>query len=402
MKVEDARRRPGWKVRVLGTVVMLLAALGVLELSSYVYLRAYEGYDGQHLMNYEFDDYKIIHPTPGYVNTKGVFHNAQGFRRKQEVSQVKPEGVYRIFLMGGSTGYGVGGMTGAGRSKYPILTNEQTIDYYLEGYLKNKVPGLKIEVINAAITSHQSNHHLIYLNQVILRYKPDMVVFLDGFNDYYPYLEGYDQFRDYAYQERAHLFMGEPTIRAWVGYTGWWLFRKSHFAHTLGIAVRPLWVSLTVGGAPRARIDVAGALENLKVNAERNFLRMVERNALILKAEGVASVFALQPEIFFEQDKRFTALEKEIFEELSQQWQENLVEYKRKARPIVLSGLRSVVSRAGGELVDLTNPFGGIEEDVYTDYCHLTPIGNQRLAEVLGLRIVPIIEVGRGVQAAHS
>jgi hypothetical protein len=40
---------------------------------------------------------------------------------------------------------------------------------------------------------------------------------------------------------------------------------------------------------------------------------------------------------------------------------------------------------------DLTDVFGGLKEDAYTDYCHLTPLGNERLAESLGSKILPLI-----------
>ena len=53
-------------------------------------------------MSYQFDDYKNIRLTPGYRNTRGVFHNRQGFRRSTDTARIKPAGVYRIFLMGGS------------------------------------------------------------------------------------------------------------------------------------------------------------------------------------------------------------------------------------------------------------------------------------------------------------
>jgi hypothetical protein len=33
-----------------------------------------------------------------------------------------------------------------------------------------------------------------------------------------------------------------------------------------------------------------------------------------------------------------------------------------------------------------------MSEDAYTDYCHLTPMGNKRLAEYLGERLLPILK----------
>src|SRR5689334_2978954 len=108
-----------------------------------------EGYDGRHMMNYQFDDYKNILPTPNYVDTRGVYHNAQGFRRREDVPREKPNGTYRIFLMGGSAAYGTGSLAAFGKDKWPILRNDETIDYFLEAFLKEKLPGRSIEVINA-------------------------------------------------------------------------------------------------------------------------------------------------------------------------------------------------------------------------------------------------------------
>jgi hypothetical protein len=378
-------------VRLTGYMLLVVFIVGTLEILAYAYLRAFEGYDGEHLMNYQFDDYKNIRLTPNYHNSRGIHHNAQGFRRVQDTPKDKGSNTYRIFIMGGSTAYGLHPLSKYGQEKYSWIRNEETIDHYLEEFLRDKISNKRIEVINAAITSHYSHHHLIYLNQTILKYHPDMVIFIDGFNDYYPYTKDFDQFRDYSYQERAHQYMDEPTIEAWVGYTGWWLFRKSHFVHVLGKTLRPIWLTVRVFGQQRARIDIDEALSHLKVNAQGNFIKMVERNALILRHEGVIPVFVLQPEIIFKQNKVFTEMEQHIFEEMNNHWQENFVEYRNRARPLVIDFLVRATARTDGVFLDMTDTFGGMEEDAYTDYCHLSPMGNMKLAEELGKRILPLI-----------
>jgi lysophospholipase L1-like esterase len=383
--------RVSWRVRAAGYVLMALMALGVLELSAYAYLRMFTGYDGEHLLSYQFDDYKNIQLTPGYRNTRGVFHNGQGFRRSAETSRVKPEGVYRIFLMGGSTAYGLQSLSRYGQQKYSVIRNDETIDHYLERYLRERLGADRVEVINAAITSHYSHHHLIYLNQRILKYSPDMVVFLDGFNDYYAYQPGFDQFRDYAYQERAHQMLDEPSVGAWLSYSGWWLFRKSHMAHVVGRTAQPIWQRLRRIGRPRARIEVDQALGDLRVNAEANFVKMIERSALILRHEKVVPVFTLQPELVFKQSKVLSPLERQIYHELDTEWQVNFVEFKNRARPIVTQYARTAAEGSGAQFVDLTDIYGGVADDVYTDYCHLTPIGNKRLAETLGEKLLPTV-----------
>src|SRR5262249_1580542 len=115
-----------WHIKAVAYALMIVSSLVVLELLSYAYLRAVEGDDGVHLMNYEFDDYKDIRLTPNYENTRGIFHNAQGFRRKQNTPQEKPEGTYRIFIMGGSTAYGLGSLSRYGQEKYSIIRNDET------------------------------------------------------------------------------------------------------------------------------------------------------------------------------------------------------------------------------------------------------------------------------------
>jgi lysophospholipase L1-like esterase len=297
--------------------------------------------------------------------------------------------------MGGSTAYGLQSLSKYGQEKYSIIRNNETIDHYLEEYLASRVHEKRVEVINAAITSHYSHHHLIYLNQTILKYHPDMVIFVDGFNDYFPYTKGFDQFRDYAYQERAHLYMAEPTVEAWAGYTGWWLFRKSHLVHLAAKTIRPIWLSMKLRKPERAHIDLPEALENLAINAKYNYIKMVERNSLILRHEGVLPVFVLQPEIAFEQSKPFSAMERLIFDEMNGHWQENFVEFKNKARPMVVNYMQDSTARTGSVFLDMTDPFRGLSDDAYTDYCHLTPKGNQRLAEEIGSKILPLIGGGQ-------
>ncbi|MGQ0554973.1 MAG: hypothetical protein ACT4PN_03380 [Nitrospiraceae bacterium] len=380
-------------VKIVAAALVLLLSGFSLEGAAYLYLKFFDGYDGIHLMNYQYDDYKIIMPTPNYSNAKGIFHNAQGFREREDTPRKKANGAFRIFVMGGSTGYGLGSLSTFGQKQYSIIKNNETIDYYLEEYLKAKFPRDRIEVINAAITSHFSHHHLIYLNQTILKYDPDMVVFIDGFNDYYPYTKNFDQFADYAYAERAHLFMMEPTFEAWAKYSGWWLFRKSHFVHLAAKTLRPLWISISrsLSGNGRIHIDVKDALENLQENARGNFVKIIERNGLILRHEGVAAVFALQPEIAFRQSKKFSPLEEDIFREMEDHWQENFVQFKNEARPIVTRLVKDAAEKTDSLFVDLTDVYGNVGGDVYTDYCHLTPLGNQKLAEGLGDSIVPLV-----------
>lgn len=388
--------RPGVRISrravLAGSILALCFAAGLLEFFSYVYLRVAEGYDGHHLMMHQFDDYKNIHPTPHYQDTRGVTHNGQGFRRTEDVSMTKAPNTYRIFLMGGSTAYGLGSLSPKGQLKYPVLNNNETIDHYVEELLHHHVPSRRFEVINAGIPSHSSHHHLIYLNQMILKYHPDMIIFIDGTNDYYPWEKGYDQFRDYPYREWSHLYLDEPSLKAWAGYTGFWLYRKSHLVYLAGKKLRPIWWAIqNLRPQPRPQLDVDEALRNLDANAERNFLRMVERNALILRHEGIVPVFALQPDLLFEQQKVLTEFEKERLAETVNSKPVNYPQFKNRARTMVAEKLRKVTAGVGASFIDLTDIFGSITDDAFTDDCHLTPLANRIMAEQISHRIAPLI-----------
>ena len=388
--------RPGIRISrrvvITGSILALCLSLALMEFLSYVYLRVAEGYDGRHLMMHQFDDYKNIHPTPHYQDTRGVTHNAQGFRRTEDVSVSKPSGTYRIFLMGGSTAYGLGSLSPKGHLKYPVLNNTETIDHYVEELLQHNIPSRRFEVINAGIPSHSSHHHLIYLNQTILKYHPDMIIFLDGTNDYYPWQKGYDQFRDYPYREWSHLYLDEPSLKAWVSYTGFWVYRKSHLVYLAGIKLRPLWSAIKhLRPQPRPHLDVDDALRNLNANAEANFLRMVERDALILLHEGIVPVFTLQPDLLFEQRKVLTEFEQERLAEVTNAKPVNYQQFKNRARTMVAEKLRQVTADRGASFIDLTDIFGEIKEDAFTDDCHLTPLANRTVAEYIGHRIAPLI-----------
>jgi hypothetical protein len=182
-----------------------------------------------------------------------------------------------------------------------------------------------------------------------------------------------------------------PTLGAWLQYSGWWLFRKSHMVHLAGKVLQPIWLSIRHTGRARAHIDMSTALTDLRVNAQANFVKMIERSALILRHDGVVPVFTLQPELVLKQAKVLSPLEQKIYRELDTEWQDNFVEYKNEARPIVTELARRAAEGTGAQFYDLTDIYGGVSGDVYTDYCHLTPLGNQRLAEYLGEQLLPTV-----------
>lgn len=372
-------------------VLLAVLVFGILEVAARLGLRAFRGYDGEHLYQYVYDPYKNIHPTPNFVDTRGVAHNSVGFRRSSEVSIEKPAGTYRVFLMGASTAYGLGGLWTHIQRDYPVLDNTETIDAYLESLLSDSLPGIRVEVINAAITSTWTHHSLIYLNQRILRYDPDMILFLDGFNDFFRIQEGHDQFADYSYGLPSRIIMGRPTLYSLAYANAWWLFGKSAAAHVASRAGRTLKQAMT----PRPEqlpLDVDAALASLRATFPENALKMHERIGLILEAEDVDAVFMLQPLLMLERDRPgMPPIERELFDFNVESYRPNYEEFVHRAVPFLVSSEEAMAERVGADFVDLTRMYDGVNAQVYTDYAHLTPLGNRLLAERVARTILPRI-----------
>lgn len=375
---------------LLVSALLILLVIG-LEVGTRLYLRAARGYDGKHLYQFEFDPYKNILPAPNFVDTRGIKHNSVGFRRSSEVSIDKPAGTFRIFLMGASTAYGLGGLWPHIDNQYPVLQNSETIDAYLEGLLADSIPGTSIEVVNAAITSTWTHHNLIYLNQTILKYQPDMVIFLDGFNDFYFFDRNHDQFAGYTYDLPSEIILGEPTLYSLAYANGWWLFRKSALAHQLARGAANVR-RLLAGRPERSPIDVEQAVASHEQVFSANALKMEKRSGLIVRSEGAIPVFALQPMLVLERRRAgMVGVERELFEFNVASYLPNYEQFVQRAVETVRRLESAMADSVGGAFIDLTTIYEGTPGQIFTDYAHLTPLGNRLAAERLAEGILPLI-----------
>ena len=381
---------PRWRLLLFWTILVILL-LGTGEVAANLYLRLASGYDGQHLYQYVFDPYKNILPTPDYVDTRGVRHNSVGFRRSSEVSVAKPPNTLRIFLMGGSTAYGLGGLWKHIEDRYPVLKNSETIDAYLERFLRDTLQGVNVEVINAAITSTWTHHELIYLNQSILRYEPDIVLFLDGFNDSFHTDPNHDQFASYSYNMPSRIIMGEPTMYSLAYANGWWIFRKSALAHVTGRGLRVIKPLIT-RKPQRQPLDVQRSLEGLRADFPSNALKMHRRIGLILKDEAVHPVFMLQPLLVLQRDRpSMVGVERQLFDFNVASYRPNYEDFIRSAVDYVRMEEAGMAAEIGGSFIDLTTVFDTISGQVFTDYAHLTPLGNEIVARRIIDQIISLI-----------
>jgi hypothetical protein len=112
-------------------------------------------------------------PEPGQHDN--AFINSWQFRSRKEVAMPKPQGVYRIFVTGGSTAYGSG-----------APSQDRIIGQYLENLLNAEItPSTKVryEVFTLANPAWTSTHERIIIENRLSELAPDMVVSFSGNND---------------------------------------------------------------------------------------------------------------------------------------------------------------------------------------------------------------------------
>lgn len=103
--------------------------------------------------------------------------NSLGFRGPER-DYSKPIGVKRIILLGGSVAYG-----------RTATCDENTIAANLELLMnKRDTNGTKWEVINLAAPALNSYQELLILQNYGIKYEPDIVISLSGYNDVHNYL----------------------------------------------------------------------------------------------------------------------------------------------------------------------------------------------------------------------
>jgi lysophospholipase L1-like esterase len=114
--------------------------------------------------------YLSYYPAPNY--TKGLTHHNSLSYRNDEFPLAKPEGVYRIVVLGGSSTYDVS-----------IEDNRRTFAAQLEALLREAYGDGRVEVVNAGVPGYNSWEMLVNLEFRVLDLDPDLVIISEGTND---------------------------------------------------------------------------------------------------------------------------------------------------------------------------------------------------------------------------
>jgi lysophospholipase L1-like esterase len=97
-------------------------------------------------------------------------HNRYGYRG-EPFERPKPEGIYRIFALGGSTTFGAS------------LSPQEAYPAQLQRVLREDYGYTNIEVVNAGVSAYSSADSLANLAYHVLDDEPDMIIVYDNIND---------------------------------------------------------------------------------------------------------------------------------------------------------------------------------------------------------------------------
>ena len=345
---------------------------------------------------FQFDSYRIYSHVPYFHEGDGkkdwIVINGQGFRRNTDVAKIKPKNAFRIFLLGGSAAHGI-----STAPPYPLvhIYMDQTIDFYLEQKLQSQYTDKHIEVINAAVTGYQVFQHTAYILAELLDYDPDLIIFLDGANDHYFNNPDFDYFGNNKYQFwKPRLQNASPA--GLIDYFFLWMSHFSGFARGY-YAWKLNQDAFSYDALANRSIinysDPNSLIEGHKVAASRMFLRSIATNISILQAHGIDVIICLQPMLVLRKTDLLSNAEKEFMRS-----DENVT----ALYPIVTSELSQLAANNNVSFIDLIPEFNKDQyrqQQLLIDYCHLSPLGAQVIANRLAVAVGGVLAKGSKVPA---
>jgi hypothetical protein len=380
-------------IQILLSLICLVLIFGGAELVARV--RQYHRFGPKSLqplaLRDAFTGYRL-NPAYGRVDRQ---HNAQGFRRDKNVSLEKPGYTTRIFIIGGSTAYGYStNMPEDTDNQWRFLYNNQTIDYYLEQKLEQAFPSKRWEVINAAAPAYQLSQELAEIESVLLRYRPDYVILLDGYNDidalWKHATENYDPYASIEDLEQFNLLANPHSFKSLAFFGAQWLRSNSAGFRLLEDHLWSLKRKPDTGGHQRKHVNNPVNFYDLTPKAQANFTtaqsqlgfytHTVRQIRSILDMDGVKPIFLLQP-VMFLTHKQLTGSEQRILDD--ELTFDGLAYCFQQLFPQIDASMTATARQDGFVFLNLTDVFDKTPAQTFSDDVHLTPEGNRMIAERL-------------------
>lgn len=277
----------------------------------------------------------VLHPFLSYANlpnqkTPHFSVNHLGFRGGSIPKYEKTK--KRIIVIGGSTAFGTG-----------LQSDDETFAQRLEHLLD-------AEVINAAVVGHASGQELVSLVMELVDLQPDLVIALNGWNDYERPLtskfRGSNGFAEIEEQLKTLQSVTDDSLLTRVSNLYWILFPN------ITKKLEPLWLRLFRSGEQTGETDLglAGAV----------YASNMTKMHRISEAFHFTFLCVLQPDR--DKQQRYRA------------FRETAKMHLQQAGIVAL------------DLSELDEP--AIKAEWYMDEMHLDATGNQAIARIIANKIV--------------
>lgn len=275
--------------------------------------------------------------------------NSHGLRGP-EFPIEKPDNVYRIIIIGGSTTYGHG-----------TSSDDTTIPAYVQKLFdKEKLP-VKIHVINAGVDSLYSFTETYHLKNKLMKFEPDLIVNYGGANDADLYIPNPHVKTPEVYQEekQSFKFRDYPFYRTPFAIFSIF-FAKQYKAETFAERINP--TQEVVSAWKQRWMDLC------------DFAREKNIKTLIVVQPGLGT-----------DDKPLSPDEQKYFSEFDEHSFRTLTNLEGLAKSL------PEVEKHCDATADLRRTFDEIDEPIYWDAFHMADRGNEIVAERLYQEILPLV-----------
>ncbi len=400
-------KKAGYAAIIIAVVVLLLVGLEKLAgfalkktYLTYVYPKDFAMTRRDLTRPVSHYDYDL---TPGVCIMKNQpkgnryeYANNAGFRDPRPISLKKPDDEFRIFLTGGSTAFGLEASGEAGPiTNFYYIEHRETVSHVLEKILNTTapIPGKKIRVYNTAVWGYSYQHLLLRYVTKLRRYKPDLVVSVDGVNELRPVSspnKEWDYFREGQFNEILQQIFAynKPGLAS---YLTLWLKNNTFLMTLLWNGVDPFLAMEAGIRTHRGPIPGRDGQDSNPdfTQEERSqmvtehvaaVVRVIEDYHSVLENDGVPQIFALQPLLYLSKKPRHE-WEKKV---------ESLEEHKQyydaptdKLYQFMIQHITESAHRKPYFLADFSDYFDDTSEWVFSDWCHLTAGANYLIAKEL-------------------
>lgn len=283
--------------------------------------------------------------TRGDINLENM--NENGYRGPAP-TKIKPQGEVRIFVLGGSTVW----------NGYP------TIPEVIEGNFRRSNHG-NVKVFNYGVMASNSGMELARLVYEIVDYEPDIVIFYNGSNDVMHPLSA-DPRVGYPYN--FMVWENNPLIQYDINkYPGFSLYLYN--SNLLRVLMKS-YFSNKLGKIDDLRESVGYNTKDWRSKTALNYLKNIEKTALISKAYNAQFIAFFQPMVYY----KSTLKGKEI----------NFVsKFESKHAIEMRKMILANIDTNKYNFKDFSNVFDKYNEELFIDLVHT----NQRGIDIIGNEI---------------